>query len=99
MTSDPKPELRKIFELWMDSELKLQVVVFFHNNPGVVETMEGLARRLGTNVEVLRKEIADHIRMGILTERPAGDKMVLVYNRENEDDVRAFIARTLSVRK
>src|ERR1051326_3480916 len=73
-------ELHKLFEIWVDSELKAQVVVFYNNNPGVIETIEGLARRLGMGPEALRLAVADHIRLGLLQERKMGDKTVLVFN-------------------
>jgi hypothetical protein len=74
------PELRKLFEVWSDTDLKAQLVVFYHNNPGVIETVEGLARRLGIQPTALRQALLDPVHMGLLQERKLGDKVVLVYN-------------------
>ena len=90
--SEPK-DLRKLFEVWVDSELKAQIVVFFNENPGVVETLEGLARRLGTNVEALRTNIADHIELGLLKERQVGGKTVLMFDRNRRQEISDEIAR------
>lgn len=92
---DEPMDLRKLFEVWVDSDLKAQVVVFFHNNPGVIETMEGLARRLGTSVEALRRDLADHIRLGLLRERDVGGKRVLVYDRSRRQNIERFIQDAL----
>lgn len=87
-----RPDLRKLFEVWMDNETKLMITVFYRNNPGVVETLDGLAVRLGTTVERLRDAIADHVSIGLLKERRMGGKTVLVYDRDMRQDMETFIA-------
>jgi hypothetical protein len=88
-------DLRKLFEVWVDSDLKAQIILFYNNNPGVVETMEGLAKRLGTNVENLRQDIAAHVELGLVKERQLGDKTVLVYDRNRRNDIESFITEQL----
>lgn len=87
-----RPDLKKLFEVWMDNETKLMITVFYRNNPGVIETLEGLAVRLGTTVEKLRDAISDHVSIGLLKERKVGGKTVLVYDRNMRKDMEAFIA-------
>jgi hypothetical protein len=82
-------------EGWVDTDLKAQVIVFYQNNPGVIETMEGLARRLGTNVDELRKNIAAHVQLGFLHEKRVGDQTVLVYDRQQHTRIENFIAEEL----
>ncbi len=92
------PDLKKLFEVWMDNETKLMITVFFRNNPGVIETLEGLAVRLGTTPDALRDAIADHVSIGLLKERKVGDKTVLVYDRDMRMDMEAFIAEEIKRR-
>ncbi|MEA3143004.1 MAG: hypothetical protein QOG31_328 [Thermoplasmata archaeon] len=66
--------------MWADTDLKAQIIVFYHNNPGVMETSDGLARRLGIQPAALREALADPVHRGMLEERRMGDKVVLVYN-------------------
>lgn len=97
----PPPEgmdLRKLFEVWVDTDLKAQVIVFYQNNPGVIETVEGLARRLGTNEEQLRKDIAAHIQLGFIKERKVGEQIVLVYDRDQHKRIEEFIAEEMRKR-
>lgn len=93
-----KGNLKKLLELWVDSTLKVQVVVFFHNNPGIIETVEGLARRLGTNAENLRKEIAGHVAIGVLREEKCDGLTLLMYDRRKERDVQRYIEGQLGKR-
>ena len=90
-TPRKEPEFSKILELWVASDLKVQALVFFHDNPGVIETVEGLAKRLGVNVDALRKEIAGHIALGLLQERKANGFKVLIFDRKREGDVQKAI--------
>lgn len=89
-TAPPDPdtaglgEIEGVFRVWIDTDLKVQLLVFFHDNPGVMETTEGLARRLGLNEEVLADNIRDHVQLGILSERDLGSKKIYVYNRGAE---------------
>lgn len=84
-------DLRRIFEVWMDSEMKAMIAVFYARNPGVVETLEGLARRLGTSPEALRDHVASHIRLGLLQERDVHGKTVLVFDRDRRAEFEAMI--------
>jgi hypothetical protein len=77
------PELRKLFEVWAGTDLKAQIIVFFHNNPGVIETVEGLSRRLGIQPAALREALSDPVHLGLLEERRMGDKVVLIYNPQS----------------
>lgn len=91
--------LRKLFEVWVDSDLKAQVVVFYNENPGVIETVDGLARRLGLHAEALRAAIDDHIRYGLLHERRVGDKTVLIFNRDRRAALQDAIVQALRKRR
>ncbi|MDD5502702.1 MAG: hypothetical protein PHH26_04465 [Candidatus Thermoplasmatota archaeon] len=97
MENDPKQpkDIKKLFEVWISSDMKCQVLVFFHNNPGVVETLEGLAKRMGVSVEALEKEISDHVTLGLLKERQVDHKKVLIYNKEKESEIERFIIDAL----
>jgi hypothetical protein len=90
---DAQQEFSKIMELWVATDLKVQVLVFYHDNPGVIETMEGLALRLGTNVEALRREIAGHVALGLIQEKKAGTHTLLIFDRKREDEVRKTIEK------
>lgn len=89
--TDKEPEFSKIMELWVATDLKVQVLVFYHDNPGVLETLEGLALRLGTSVEALRKEIAGHLALGLIQEKKAGAHTILVFDRKRESEVQRAI--------
>lgn len=91
-----EPDFKKTLELWVNSDLKIQALVFFHDNPGVMETIEDLAKRLGANVAGLRKDLAGHLALGIIKKQKAGPHTLLVFDREREGEVQGAIARHLA---
>lgn len=91
MTKPTPPDLRKMLELWADSSLKVQVIVFFHNNPGMIETLEGLAKRLGTSIDALRREVQGHVSLGVLKEEKTASSTLLIYDRAREGEVQTYI--------
>ncbi len=97
MVDEPR-DLHKVFEVWMDDETKLLITVFFQQNPGVIETIEGLARRLGTTADAIREAVSDHIELGILREKEIGDKVVLVYDKGGRESIEDFISKAIKRR-
>ena len=89
--ADKGGEFSKAMDLWVAGDLKIQSLVFFHENPGVIETLEGLAKRLGTNVDGLRREISDHIALGIIKEQKTGAYTLLVFDRRRESEIQGAI--------
>ncbi len=97
MTEPPK-DMHKLFEVWMDSEEKALITVFFSRNPGVVETLDGLARRLGTSPDALREHVQAHIELGLLSEREVGGKTLLVFDAKKRRDFEQFIQEEIKKR-
>ncbi len=95
------PDLTQMFQSWVGSDLKARVLVFFNRNPGVIETLEGLARRIGATEESLRPEVEAHVALGLITERRLGGKTIYRYNRQRRiemerrvvDELRQRLAR------
>jgi predicted transcriptional regulator len=62
----------------LSSGLKGDLVVLFRKNPGIMDTREGVARRLGATTSSVTKEISELVQMGFLKERKFG-KYEVVY--------------------
>jgi KaiC/GvpD/RAD55 family RecA-like ATPase len=57
---------KKLFERLLDSEVKAELLALFHTNPGLSDSMEGIARRLGRSVEEIRSDLRDLVEIGLL---------------------------------
>ena len=92
-------DLKTVFDLWMDSPLKVQIVSFYHQNPGIIETVEGLARRMGSDPEVMRRIVADHVKIGFLRQRSLGSAKVLLFDRQGEQKLQEYVSRSVRERR
>lgn len=88
-------DLEDLFRHWVSSDLKVQIVRFFHANPGVIETTRGLAMRLGVTEEALKREVDEQVGIGILRRRRMGDLDVLSYDRGRHRAIEGLIERKL----
>lgn len=93
-----RPDLTKLFEVWLDDARKVLVTVFFRNNPGVVDTVGGLARRLGMSRNDLERTIADHIELGLLRKRKMGRHEIIEFDARRREQLEDVITAELQAR-
>lgn len=86
-------EMQHDLQLWMASENKVAIAVFFRNNPGVIDTLENLAERLAIPREALRRELADHVRLGVVRERKINGQTVYMLDRQRRAEIEGYVAR------
>ena len=72
--------IREIEALASSAE-NMRVIAFFRRNPGVIETLEGLATRLSTPAPELRKSLDTDIQIGLLRKREIGDRTIYICDR------------------
>lgn len=80
-------------DLWIDSGVKVTIASFFRQNPGVIDTLSGFSRRLSIPEDVLRVELADHVRLGVIRERGSGDKAIYMLDRARRREIEDSIVR------
>jgi KaiC/GvpD/RAD55 family RecA-like ATPase len=56
----------KLFERLLDTDVKADLLTFFHNNASMSDTAEGLARKIGRNATEVQHELEDLVELGIL---------------------------------
>lgn len=56
----------KIFERLLDSDVKADLLMLFHNDANVTDTPEGLAKRIGRSPVEVQHELNDLVELGIL---------------------------------
>jgi KaiC/GvpD/RAD55 family RecA-like ATPase len=56
----------KIFERLLDSDVKADLLMLFHNDANLTDTPEGLAKRIGHSPVEVQHELNDLIELGIL---------------------------------
>lgn len=56
----------KLFERLLDTDVKADILTLFHNNAGLSESPEQIAKRLGRNPSEVQQELEDLVSLGIL---------------------------------
>lgn len=97
MTSDTL-DMQDALTLWMASEDKVAIAVFFRDNPGIIDTLENLAERLAIPRERLRRELGDHVRLGVIRERKLGSETVYVLDRRRRAQIEDYVTRIAGAR-
>lgn len=82
---------RSVIERLLDSEIKAELLILFHKNPGLQETVDGIARRLGRPTAQVEKEFQDLVKLGLLKKTE-----VYSYNAPGDQDIQRSILAELS---
>jgi len=80
-------------EKLVDSDVKAELLVFFYNNPGAMDTVEGIARRVGRGSKVVEKNIVDLVELGFLNRRQVGGREILALNYSRYKDLEKMIVK------
>ena len=76
LMADMDPGLLEFLQTRIDSFVKWDLVRFFHDNPYTMDTAENIARYAGRSVDVIRADLADLTRDGVLEEDQLGGMTV-----------------------
>jgi predicted transcriptional regulator len=76
-------EIKKLMLSGIDVTVThMEILEFFRNNPGVVDDPQGIAMRLGLDVNLVQRCIDDMMKVNILTETKVGEHKVYSINPE-----------------
>ena len=74
------------------SEVRGDILALFHRNPGIIDTLEGVALRIGKRAESIEEDIKDFVDLGILRARRIGNSKVFSLNRERDRETQQLLA-------
>jgi hypothetical protein len=76
----------------LSSSNKADLLVLFHRNPGLIDTIEGIARRLGKNGGAIARDVSELADDSILQKKLVGKSEVYFLNKERDRQVQEDIA-------
>ncbi|MBI2184277.1 MAG: hypothetical protein HYU39_04875 [Thaumarchaeota archaeon] len=56
----------------LSSEVKGDLLVLFRKNPGIIDTMEGVARRIGRRPQSVETDVRDLVNIGMIKTKKIG---------------------------
>ncbi|MDP3014631.1 MAG: hypothetical protein Q8M92_10330 [Candidatus Subteraquimicrobiales bacterium] len=88
-----KEELERFLKNVVNSMAKLDLVIFFYNNPHTIDTVDGLAARIGRRVERIGKDIEELSEAEVVEKRIQGD--LVLYSFSSNPESYALVGKFL----
>jgi len=93
-------ETKEIMKRLLESEVKAELLILFHKNPGLIDTPDGIARRIGRMGKQIEKDLRDFVELGLLTEKDTGGLKVISLNHEKDKEIQELaIKHVQGIRK
>ena len=74
-----------IFTELFSSEIKVDLLVLFHKNPGIADSPEGVARRIGRSGPDIEHDLEDFVNLGILRKRSTKNGTAIIQLDRSKD--------------
>jgi hypothetical protein len=94
--SKPPPLPENPLNKLLSSGTKADLLVLFHRNPGLIDTVEGIARRMGKRGKAIESDVSELARDSILQKKKVGNSDVYFLNREKDREAQRDIANYIS---
>jgi hypothetical protein len=85
----------EILSTLLGSEVRGDLLVLFHRNPGLIDTVDGVARRVGRTTVAVISEVRELLVLGILKQRRIGSSEVVYLDRTKDRELLESVANHL----
>jgi len=85
-------EARQLIATLLSSEVRGELLVLFHRNSGLVDTIDGVARRIGRTGLAIENDVRDLVNLGVLKTKKIGTSEVLLLDRARDREILQAIA-------
>ena len=75
---------------------RADLLMLFHRNPGLIDTVDGIARRLGKKGEAISADVSELSNASILQKKVVGKAEVYSLNREKDREAQKSIAEYIN---
>ena len=76
----------------LGSDAKLEILALFHQNPGLVDRIDGVSKRIGRDVSEIEAEVKDLIDIGVLHTETVESSKVIYYDQKNDAKIQKQIS-------
>ncbi len=85
----------QMLETLLASEITGDLLVLFHRNPGLIDTLDSVARRIGLTGNAIEDDVRGLVDLGILKTKRIGNNEVLLLDRARDREVLDIVAKHL----
>jgi len=90
--------LTAVNELWMKilpSEIKADLLTLFHKSPGIIDTMDGVAWRIGLQGKDIEKDVKELVEIGLLKVKRFSKNEVIFFEHSRDMEVQQILSHRL----
>ncbi|TMH96298.1 hypothetical protein E6H37_03385 [Candidatus Bathyarchaeota archaeon] len=85
----------EVLSTLLGSEIRGDLLVLFHKNPGLIDTADGVARRIGRATVTVISDLRELLQLGILKQKRIGNSDVVFLDRAKDRDLLESVANHL----
>src|SRR5207237_8550288 len=74
----------QLFQSMLSSEIKGDLLVLFHKNPGLIDSLDGVARRIGRIGTAIQADVQDMVNVRILGTKQIGGREIIFLDRSGD---------------
>lgn len=78
------------------SEIKGDLLVLFHKNPGLIDTIDGIALRIGRKGKSIDNDVKDLVDIGLLRSKRIGGFEVINLDPKRDEEIQGIVADYLN---
>ena len=86
---------QEILDVLLANETRADLVTMFRKNPGLVDSVEGVARRIGRTQAAVQEDVAELVKLGVLRTRKLGDREVISIDRLKDKEIQNEVGEFL----
>ena len=88
----------EIYSKLLSSDTKADLLILFHNNPGLTDTIEGVARRIGRTASEIEADVKDLVDLGLLAKERLGKLDVVSFDTNKDKQIQEIISNQIKRR-
>ncbi len=77
------------------SEVRGDLLILFHKNPGLIDTVDGIARRIGRTTVAVISDVRELLQLGLLKQKRIGASEVVFLDRARDREILESVANHL----
>jgi hypothetical protein len=86
------PALPGVLGTLLSSSGKGELLILFHRNPGLIDTIPGIAKRLGKKADALTEDVSELVGASVLQKKKVGRYEVYFLDTEKDEAMKKTMA-------
>ena len=85
----------EVLSTLLASEVRGDLLILFHRNPGLIDTVDGVARRVGRTTIAVISDVRELLQLGVLRQKRVGNSVVVFLDRAKDRELLESVANHL----